>query len=403
MEKIVKHKKKIIRIISRLNIGGPAIHTILLSRELNKDGYSDVLVCGKISDCEGDMLYFAKENDVTPVIIPEMGRDISFKNDLVSFFKIYSLIKREKPDIVHTHTAKAGVLGRTAAVLAGVPVKVHTFHGHIFDGYFSPAKSKLFVLIERFFSIFTDRIILVSEKVMDEIVNKLKVARSNKCTVVRLGLDLDKFLNDGSAPGSFRKSIGASDETLLVGIVGRLVPIKNHKMFLDVVKKLRSSRPDLDVKFLVIGDGELRVPLQKYVRQLGLSGSVDFTGWVKDLSGVYRDLDVVALTSLNEGTPVSIIEALACARPVIATDVGGVKDLITDEENGYLVETNDADEFASRLLDLLNDKEKRAAFGRRGREAVRAKYSSQRLVRDITTLYEECLEKNGKPMEAELR
>src|SRR3989338_473956 len=180
--------EKIIRIITRLNVGGPAIHAILLDSELNKNGHTDILVTGTVSDSEGDMFYLAKDKCVTPVVVSDLGREISFKKDLKAFFALYKLMRKEKPDIVHTHTAKAGTLGRLAAILAGVPVKVHTFHGHIFDGYFSPFRAKIFILIEKLLALFTDRVVVLSDSVKNDIVNRLKISSPDKSVVVPLGL-----------------------------------------------------------------------------------------------------------------------------------------------------------------------------------------------------------------------
>ena len=383
--------KKILRIIARLNIGGPAIHTVLLSSELSKRGYRDILVCGKVDDSEGDMMYLAAENGVEPIVISELGREISTIKDFKSFIALFLIMRREKPDIVHTHTAKAGTLGRMAAICAGVPIKIHTFHGHVFDGYFSPMKARVFLAIEKFLAIFTDRVITVSALVRDEIVNKLKVVKASKCVVVPLGFELNRFLQCENHKGAFRRELNIGPNTLLIGIVGRLVPIKNHKMFLDAVKNISHKNTNLGVKFVIIGDGECAFSLKKYSQEQGIENDVIFTGWKKDLASVYADLDVVALTSLNEGTPVSLIEAMACAKPVIATDVGGVKDIVIDGENGFLVKSNDIEGFSDKLIDLLSDKAKRDRFGMCGRESVKTKYSKERLVKDIEVLYEECL------------
>lgn len=383
--------KKIVRIITRLNIGGPAIHVILLSSEFNRAGYKDILVCGRTSAAEGDMLYYAKEKGVAPICVNDLGRDISFWKDIKAFFAILSIMIRERPDIVHTHTAKAGTLGRLAAIFAGVPVKVHTFHGHVFDGYFNPLKAKVFILIEKFLALFTDRVVVVSDEVKNDIVDKLKVTNRSKSVVIPLGLELENFLRCESRRGSFRKRFGLSDDMLLVGIVGRLVPIKNHRIFLDAAKQILDARPGSKVKFLVIGDGELGGYLKEYAKKIMLGEDVRFTGWMDDLPAVYSDLDIVALTSLNEGTPVSLIEAMASARPVVATSVGGVADIVRDGYNGLLAGSNDAGDFSRKLLRLIDDKKMRIEFGERGRELVREKYSKDRLVKDIKDLYEECL------------
>ncbi|MFC1577296.1 glycosyltransferase family 4 protein [Candidatus Omnitrophota bacterium] len=384
---------KVLRIITRLNIGGPAIHTILLSSSLNKNDYKDVLICGKVSGSEGDMAYLAKDKKVEPIVIPQMGRDISPLKDIRSLLDLYSIIKREKPDIIHTHTAKAGTLGRLAAILAGVPIRVHTFHGHIFDGYFSPVKARVFLWIERILALFTSRIITVSDKVEYEIVDMLKVTDRKKSTVVPLGLELGNFLKCEHAAGAFRKTLGLGDDVFLVGIVGRLVPIKNHKMFIDASRMVLDRHPDRKIKFLIIGDGELKEPLKRYAAEKGIEDSCIFTGWVQDLAAVYADLDVVALCSLNEGTPVSLIEALAAARAVVATDVGGVRDLVADGDNGFLVRSGDTEAFSEKLSRLLEDGDIRSRFGKSGRVSVKERYSKERLVGDIEDLYRECLKK----------
>lgn len=385
---------KILRVIARLNVGGPTIHAILLSSALNKAGYRDILVSGKVSESEGDMSYLARAYGIEPVYIPELGREISFKKDIKAFFKLYSIIKKEKPDIIHTHTAKAGTLGRLAAICAGVPVKIHTFHGHIFDGYFSPARAKTFLFIERFLALFTDRIIIVSKAVKEEIVNKLKITNDSKSMVIPLGLDLNNFINCDRLKGRFRKKNNLSEDTMLVGIVGRLVPIKNHKMFLDVARRIKDVLPKLKIRFVIVGDGECRNEIELYAKKIGISDSVIFTGWVDDLPDIYADLDIVALTSLNEGTPVSLIEAMASAKPVISTDVGGVRDVARDGWSGYLVHDQNVEVFVNKVSILLNDPSLRERFGINGRETVTAKYSKERLIKDIDALYKSLVSKN---------
>lgn len=385
-------RKKIVRIISRLNIGGPAIHTILLSQGLNKDGYRDILICGQASESEGDMVYFAKSRNVEPVLIPELGREVSFGRDIIAFFKIYNILRRERPEIVHTHTAKAGALGRLAALFAGVPIKVHTFHGHIFDGYFSPLKASIFLWIERLLAVFTDRLIIVSERVRDEMVEKLKVAKSEKCVVIPLGLDLENFFNCGKLKGSFRKQIGVDDDVLLAGIVGRLVPIKNHKMFLDAALKTRAGLRDKKIRFVIVGDGELNDELRRYAGDIGMLEDVIFTGWIEDLAPVYADLDIVALTSLNEGTPVSLIEAMAAGKSIVATDVGGVREILGDQYHALLAARGDVNGFADRMIRLLSNSEERDRFGAYCKANVTARYSSEQLLENIKELYRTLIE-----------
>ncbi|MFA5148870.1 MAG: glycosyltransferase, partial [Candidatus Omnitrophota bacterium] len=221
----------IVRIIARLNVGGPAIHTILLTKELNDGRFRSVLVTGSVEGGDKEMDYLAEEKGVKPVVVPEMARRINPLKDLSAFFKILRIIMRERPEIVHTHTAKAGGLGRAAAVLAGVPVRIHTFHGHIFDNYFSRPQATAIILIERFLALFSKYIVVVSEAQKDEIVNKYKIAGEGKVRVVPLGLELDRFSSIAERDGRLRGELGIGDGCVLIGIIGRLVPVKNHRMF----------------------------------------------------------------------------------------------------------------------------------------------------------------------------
>jgi len=384
-------KIKILRIIARLNIGGPAINAILLTEGLSDD-FESVLATGQVSPEEGDISYLAKEKAIEPVFIQGLGRQISWLNDIKSFWAIFKLIRKEKPDILHTHTAKAGLLGRLAATLAGVPIKVHTFHGHIFCGYFSPAKSTLFIWIERFLAIFTERIITVGQAVKEELCSRFKIASEDKIEVLHLGFELDKFLACQQQEGRLKDELNIPQDCFLVGIVGRLTAVKNHRMFLDAASKLLSQ---LSAKFLIIGDGELRSDLECYARQLGIEQDVIFLGWRRDLDVIYAGLDVVCLTSLNEGTPVSLIEAQASGRPAVSTDVGSVRDVVKNGTTGILVKSEDTDAFSRAIAELLKDKQRRNTFGVNAKEAAKIKFSKKRLIQDTESLYQRLLEEKG--------
>ncbi len=390
---MTQKKLKIIRIIARLNVGGPAIHTILLTQALNNEYYRSILVTGRAGSDEKEMGYLAREKGVEQVVIPELGRKIDPVKDIAALWKIYSIIRREKPDIVHTHTAKAGTLGRAAAILAGVPVRIHTFHGHIFESYFNSFSAGAFLFIERFLALFSKYIVVISRAQKEEIVGKYKIAKDKKVRVIPLGLELDKLSLIASRSGRFRGELHIGNDCILIGIIGRLVPVKNHRMFLDACKKLSDISGGRDIKCVVVGDGEERAGLEGYAEKIGIREKVAFTGWKEEMADVYADLDIVALTSLNEGTPVALIEALAAGRPVVSTDVGGVKDVVEDGINGYLTASGDAPGFAKRLLKLAEDRNKRDEFGRNGRRKVLQKYSKERLVNDIKALYEEALGK----------
>ena len=379
---------KVLRIIARLNIGGPAIHTILLTAGLNNERFEPLLVTGVEGRREGNMLDLAAAKGVEPIVIPELRRNPSPKDALIALVKLYRLIRRQRPQIVHTHTTTAGLLGRLAARLAGVPIVLHTFHGHVLRGYFGPLQSKALVWMERLLARITDRIVTVSEGQRRELAG-YGIAPLEKIAVVPLGFELDDLLSCESHRGELRRELGLSDNAKLVGIVARLVPIKNHRLFLRAAKLVAEAVPQ--ARFLVVGDGELREGLEAYARDLGLDGRVIFTGWRRDLSRLYADLDVVALTSINEGTPVSLIEAMAARVPVVATAVGGVPDVVADGETGCLVEAGDAEGLAEAITELLRNPERAKAMGRAGREAVYPRFAAQTLFTNIERLYTELL------------
>ena len=383
---------KVLRIIARLNIGGPAIHTILLTEKLNRNLFDSVLVAGSEDEHEGNMLNLMGENNVSPLVIPELGRDITFKDDIVAFFKIYRLIRRIMPQIVHTHTAKAGAIGRLAAKLAGVPVIVHTFHGHVFHSYFGRLKTNFFLFLERLCGRFTDRVITISQKQYDDILG-FKIVHQDRMVVVPLGLDLNGFVKSPRRNGEIRRELGVSDYCRLVGIVGRLVAIKNHKLFFEAARWVTGKLAD--IRFVVVGDGELRDELKRFIQKLGIEDKVSFLGWRNDLAKVYSDMDVLVLTSLNEGTPVAVIEAMASEVPVVATRVGGVSDLVEDGVTGYLVESGDAEGLGEAITNVLDNPEEAHKMGQAGRRKVYPAYDANNLVERIEDLYKELLREKG--------
>ena len=379
---------KVLRIIARLNIGGPAIHTILLTAGLNNERFESMLVTGVEGKYEGNMLDLAAAKGVKPIIIPQLRRNIDPIGGFIALFKLYRLMRCEKPHVVHTHTATAGLLGRLAANLAGAPVILHTFHGHVLRGYFGPLRSKVLVWMERLLARLSDRIVTVSEGQKRELAG-YGIAPLEKIAVVPLGFELEDLLACESHRGELHRELGLTDDNKLIGIVARLVPIKNHRLFLQVAEVVVEAVPQ--ARFLVVGDGELREELEAYARDLGLDGRVLFTGWRQDLPRLYADLDVVALTSINEGTPVSLIEAMAAGVPVAATAVGGVPDVIVDGETGYLVKAGDVEGMAEAIIELLKNPEKAREMGQEGREAVYPKFAAQTLIANVEGLYAELL------------
>jgi glycosyltransferase involved in cell wall biosynthesis len=392
-----KEPIRILRIIARLNIGGPAIQAITLSELFSKGRFRTRLVCGQVSAHEGDMSYLASSRQVDPVVLPSLGREISLLDDVKTFWQLRKIIGEFNPHIIHTHTAKAGTLGRLAGIslnaqrLFGRKIRlVHTFHGHVFHSYFSARKTAAFVKIERFLARFTDRIIVISPSQERDIRDTYRVAQPALVQVVPLGFDLSGF--ERLRPPVFQ-------EVFSVGIVGRLTPVKNHRMLFEVVKLLKERRMDHVFKFFVVGDGELKEDLIREVTELGIERSVRFTGWQKEMPEVYGQLDAVVLSSLNEGTPVSLIEAMASARPVIATDVGGVRDLMgeIDREtgegyklarHGILLPSGDTKAMAEALLFAVRERTVTTGMAERARKHVLEKYSLERLVRDMAGLYE---------------
>ena len=412
---------KIIRIIARLNVGGPAKHVVWLTSGLQDAGFETLLVTGTVPEGEGDMSYFADELGVTPLYIREMSREISLK-DAITVWKLFRLFQRERPDIVHTHTAKAGTVGRSAGflyrwltpgTLIGRPREckfVHTYHGHVFHSYYGRNRTRMFLAIERLLArMITDRLIVISKQQSVEIGEKFRVGRSAQIKVIPLGLDLGVFAEHASRRTPFRHMLCIPDHTILIGIVGRLTEIKNHQMFLNVVARLKEIDPACwrqgAVRFIVIGDGGLRAALEQQSQALGLDKDVIFVGERKDPEYFYPALDVVALTSRNEGTPLTLIEAMANARPVVATSVGGVVDLLGDvvEDGPYQVcrrgigvPPGDEEAFVSALSRIIRDRSLRQELGERGLEFVEVNYSKERLFEDIKYLYNELVHKKAQ-------
>lgn len=397
---------KVLRIIARLNVGGPARHVIWLSDGLTKAGYETLLVTGTVPAGEDDMSYVASEAGVTPVIIPEMSRELSLK-DLPTVWKVFQLMRRQRPDIVHTHTAKAGAVGRAAGLIyrwstAGAHCRVvHTYHGHIFHGYYGRAKTRLFLTIERLLARFaTDRIIVVSDQQLNEINGAFRVGRPEQFSVIPLGIDVDKFARWQERRPTLRAELGVPDDEILVGIVGRLTEVKNHKMFIEAAARYKAGDSNTvpRVRFVVVGDGRLRSALQATVGSLALADDVVFLGTRKDPENFYPALDIVALTSLNEGTPLTLIEAMANARPVIATAVGGVVDLLGSPveqisdgvvlcQRGISVRSGDAESFARGLRLLIDRPSLRAELASNGQEFVLRRHAKNRLLADMAALY----------------
>lgn len=380
-------KKKVIRVIARLNIGGPAIHVILLSAYLDPERYETLLVSGKEAPEEGNMLHLAEEKGIAPVIIENLGRELNPFRDLKTLWLLYRLFRRERPGIVHTHTAKAGTVGRIAAILAGVPVIVHTFHGHVLHGYFGKWKTAFFRAVERMLGRFCNRIVAVSEQCRQDLL-RYGVGNPETIQTIPLGLELDSFaIPISGAREELRGRYGIPHEAFVVGMVARMVPIKRHEDLFRAIPQVLALYPD--VYFLIVGDGECRKKLDALAEELGITRRCIFAGFHTELNRIYQAVDLVVLTSGNEGLPVVIIEALASGVPVVATRVGGVPELIEEGKTGYIVEPYDIDSIAEGLKKAIGDPDKTRTMGGIAQKETLEKYSIRRLVRDIDALYQE--------------
>lgn len=393
---------KIVRIIARLNVGGPARHVVWLTKAMRDGEYRTTLLAGRVPEGEEDMGYFADQNGVAPVFIEQMSRELSPK-DAISLWKIFRQLQIEKPDVIHTHTAKAGTVGRVAGFLyrwlAWKNVKiVHTFHGHIFHSYYGNLKTKIFLIIEKTLAkLATDKIVVISGQQFTEIHEQFGVGEKNQFEIIPLGIDLNPFAGWRAKRNLLRAEIGAKADEITVGLVGRLTEVKNHSLFLEVVKLWREKYPAPKLKFIIIGDGHLRETLETEAETLGIKNELIFLGNRNDADVFYAGLDVVALTSLNEGTPLSLIEAMANEKAVISTAVGGVVDLlgkVVEKKSGFQIcergisaASGDAEGFCEGLRHLVDDAALRETFGRRGREFVEKNYGKSRLVEDIAALY----------------
>ncbi len=383
---------KVLRIINRFNIGGPTYNAAFLTRFMSAD-FETLLIGGLPEEGEADSLYILDQYAVKPVILAEMKRKPSFKSDRQAYLKIKEVIHEFKPDIVHTHASKAGALGRKAAHACKVPVVIHTFHGHVFHSYFGTAKTYLYKSIERNLAKKSTGIIAISEQQKKELSKIHKICPENKIKVIPLGFDLDKFrINLESNRIETRKKYNLTEDDVSVAIIGRLAPIKNHNLFLEVAKNiLQKGTPN--VRFFIVGDGELNAEITAIANQINeeFGQKIILTSWIKDVNAFNAGMDIICLTSNNEGTPVSLIEAQASNIPVVTTNVGSVKDVVLEGETGFIVPKKNAEAFAEKLLILIDNKEIRQRMSQNGWTFVKEKFHYLRLVKDMEAYYHELL------------
>jgi glycosyltransferase involved in cell wall biosynthesis len=384
---------KVLRVIARLNVGGPALHVAYLTAGLADRGYETTLVAGTLARGEESMAAVSESRGVRIETLPALHRNIGPLRDAQAILRLARLIREERPTILHTHTAKAGAVGRIAALLSGSarpPIVVHTFHGHVLRGYFNPLTSFGFRTLERWLARVTTALVAVSPEVRDDLV-KLHVARASKFTIVRLGIELEERTDVASdVRAETRRQLGVGPDAFVVGWVGRMTAVKRTD---DVVRALRGLVDrGVDVYLCLVGDGPDRDHLERYAHELGVVRRCLFVGYQQDVARFYSAMDALLLPSANEGTPVSVIEALAAQRPAVATRVGGTPDVIREGVDGFLVEVGDADALSERLAELAADPERRARMGASGRERVLERYAVERLVDDVDRLYRSLLD-----------
>ena len=393
---------KVLRILNRLIVGGPVLNATYLTKYLSPE-FETLLVVGEKEDHEKSADYLTDQLGINYITIPQMGRSISPLNDFQAYKQLKKIIKDFQPDVVHTHAAKPGALGRLAAYTSGVPAIVHTYHGHIFHSYFNNLKSEVYINTERFLGRRSTALIAISEAQKKELTEDFKIAPRDKFRVIPLGLDLDKFSEDQPQKRQkFRTEFGLADEVIAIGIIGRLVPVKNHHLFLKAIAHVLKNS-NKKIKAFIVGDGETRASLEGLARQLDIKFSTQndythphplvFTSWRSDVDIINAGLDIVTLTSLNEGTPVSLIEAQAANKPIVSTRVGGIGDIVVEGKTALLAEVNDADTFCNNLLNLVNNDSLRAEMGSNSNYYVSKRFSYQRLINDTSQLYYELLGK----------
>jgi glycosyltransferase involved in cell wall biosynthesis len=365
------------------------------------DQYKTLLVGGAKDDSEESSDFILDNLGLKPVIVEEMKREIDLKNDYAAYKKIKQIIEEFNPDIVHTHASKAGTLGRLAAVSCKVPVIVHTFHGHVFHSYFGKLKTAFYKNIERYLAKRSTAIIAISDIQKNELTDIHRICPAEKVHVIPLGFDLARFQeNISEKRNSFRKRYNIDEDEIVITIVGRLVPVKNHSLFLEALK-IVSERTGQKIRALIVGDGESRAEVEAKASELGIpfidgtksneKSLLTFTSWIKEVDIALAGSDIVALTSFNEGTPVSLIEAQAAGKPIVSTNVGGIENVVIPGETALLTSDNDPEEFAELLLKITENNLLRASMAEKGWKHVREKFHFTRLVSDMEKLYSKLL------------
>lgn len=384
----------IVHVIARLNVGGAALHVLQLAREQQRRGHDVVVVAGTLAAGEESMEYLADELRVPVLKLPALQRELSPRADAAAIRALRGIVRRLRPDVLHTHTAKAGATGRLAALLSGSArplAVVHTYHGHVLSGYFSSPRERVFRIVERLLGRTSGALVAVSDEVRDDLV-RLGVAPAERIAVVNYGFDLPPWSEaDDAARARVRAELGVGNDTFVVGWAGRLTAIKRP---LDLVRTLRSLLDQgADAVLVLVGDGEDRAQVEALARELGVDDRCRLVGFQQGMRAWYAAFDATLMTSANEGTPVVAIESLAAGRPVVATRAGGTASVVTEGKSGFLEAIADTDALAGRLATLARDPELRSALGRQGAADVRARFATERMTDELDAVYRRALKR----------
>lgn len=391
-------KVKVIHVITRFDKGGSAENTLLTVRGLDKEIYDAILVKGlsiESNMAEDEVraveksVREAKREGISIITIPSLIRRIHPFYDLKAFFALIKTLRYEHPHIVHTHTSKAGILGRWAAFFARVPIIIHTPHGHVFWGYSGRRKTLFYVILERLTACITDKIIALTQQEKKDHLH-FHIASEDKFTVVHSGINPGKFFNTSVDSAVMKRELGIPADNLVVGTAGRLTPVKGHRYLIEAARKIINTRPD--TTFVFLGDGELLDELKNAASNLGIEENVRFPGWRLDVAEAMSIFNIFVLPSLNEGMGRVLVEAMALGKPIVASNVGGIPDLVVDGENGFLVPAGDIETMVARINDLLESMEKREKMGGNGKK-IAVNFSADVMVHKIDRLYAELLKK----------
>lgn len=394
-------KITVMHVITRFDKGGSAQNTYLSVLGLKRNHFHTVLVSGRTLESEmkseetgalNEDIQILQSENIEFIQCPSLVRKVSLIKDIRALIYIVRIIRKHKPQIVHTHTSKAGLLGRLAAKLCRVPIILHTPHGHVFFGYFGPIQSRLFIFLEKWASLITDKIVTLTDREKRDHI-MLKVAKEDKFSVIFSGVDLRKF-KEISLPRKqeLKQKLGIPERSFIVGTVGRLVPVKGHEYFIEAAQYILLEHPD--TYFIIVGDGPLKEDLEMKAQNFGIGNNILFLGWREDIDVILSLFDIFVLSSLNEGMGRVLVEAMALGKPIVASDVGGIPDLVIHNKNGLLVRPKKSKELADSIQILMENEKKREELGNEGK-IIASKYSSDNMVTQIICLYHELLRTKG--------